>query len=924
MESNVNRSRRYGRTLSLSFAVLCLFPGGAFAQPSTGRITGKVLDEANAMTLPTAPVVVTGSELVAHTDLDGVFALDLPAGEHEIKVAFSGYKEQTVKVRVVPGEVVKVDFALSGSLAFSEQIAVVASAEAPSSQAAMIVERKRSGIISEALGSDEMKKNADSDAAAAMQRVTGLSIVDGQYVYVRGLGERYSNTTLNGSILPTTEPDKRVVPLDLFPTGLIESVRITKSYSPDKPADFAGGLVEIEPINFPSRATLSASISGGWNSQATFESLLGYPGSGSDWLSYDGGRRALPGSIPSLKVSPAGIFGGGFSPSELEAFGESFDNTWDPSRVSAPPDFGANILAGNSWGKFGVVGSVTWNRQSKAAQEEQNFYKVGAGNEITVQNAYDFEVATTKANLGGVLNLAYRFSGNHRLAWENFYSHNSKNETRVFEGFNNDIRAEIRNQRLYWIEEGILSSKISGEHLLQGLGNSRLDWAGTFSLAKRDEPDLREALYEFNDFTDTFVLADESQSGFRMFNESDDKVYEGRFDWMIFLNEGSSRPTMIKVGPTVTYRRRDFSSRRFRMIPRDTSGIDLTQSPEVIFAAPNIGTAFQLNEETRATDAYEAEQTIAAGYAMVDLPLTRRLRFVGGARVESSEQTVDTFDPFNPSAAVIASTLDNTDVLPGLNLIYQVGADMNLRASYSHTVNRPEFRELAPFEFTDVVGGRAVVGNPGLKRALIRNVDLRWEWFPAGGSADAEVIAISAFYKDFDNPIERVVEATAQLRTSYQNAAGAKNKGFELEARKAVGDRLLLGLNYTWVDSSIELLQTAGQVQTSLNRPLAGQSPNLLNGMIEWRSKGGWSARVLGNYFDDRIADVGALGLPDILEEGRLTVDFSLQRRFGDLALRLSADNLTNATIRYTQGGLDQRTYNVGRGVSLSLSYARQ
>jgi len=921
----VSRTVLHVRALRLVPLALLVLASSLSAQESPGRITGKVLDETNAMALPGAPVEAVGADQVAHTDLDGRFTLEVPPGTYELKVGFSGYKERVVRgVRVAAGNEVTVDFALSGSLAFSEELTVSGQAEAPSTQAAQILERRRSGVITDALASDEMKKNADSDAAAAMQRVTGLSIVDGQYLFVRGLGERYSNTTLNGTIMPTTEPDKRVVPLDLFPTGLIESVKVTKSYLPDKPADFAGGLVEIEPINFPTRPTYSFSLTGGWNSQTTFDSHLDYRGSSLDWLGYGKNERALPGTIPNAKVSPAGVFGGGFSPDELKAFGESFANVWNPSRDDVAPDAGMSALAGNSWGRFGAVASVTWNRQSRAAREEQNFYKVGAGNEITVQNAYDFDVATTKANLGGVLNLAYRLSGNHRLALENFYSHNSKDETRTFEGFNNDIRTNIRNARLYWIEEGLFTSKLSGEHFFPGLANSRVDWAASYAKADRDEPDLREVLYEFNDFTDSFVLADESQSGFRMFNVLDDRVYDTKLDWMLFLNQGSSRPILVKFGPALVYRQRDFSSRRFRFIPRDTRGVDLTADPETLFASANLGPVFELNEETRATDTYEAEQTILAGYGMLDLPLTSRLRFVGGARVESSEQTVDTFDPFNPSAAVIRSQLDNTDVLPGLNLIYQLGADMNLRAGYSHTVNRPEFRELAPFEFTDVVGGRAVVGNPDLKRALIRNLDLRWEWFPSGGTADAEVIAVSAFYKDFDDPIERVVEATAQLRTSYQNAAGATNKGVELEVRKRLAERLLLSGNYTWVDSDIELVQTAGQVQTSLNRPLAGQSGNLFNGMLEYRGPRGVSARVLGNYFDDRIVDVGALGLPDILEEGRFTLDVVLQKRLGAFNMRLSGDNLTDAAIRFSQGGLDQRVYKIGRGASFSFSYAYQ
>jgi TonB-dependent receptor len=284
---------------------------------------------------------------------------------------------------------------------------------------------------------------------------------------------------------------------------------------------------------------------------------------------------------------------------------------------------------------------------------------------------------------------------------------------------------------------------------------------------------------------------------------------------------------------------------------------------------------------------------------MIDLPFSERWRFVGGARVEKSEQNVETFDLFAVDPTSIVSNLDNTDILPGLNLIYALKHAQNLRFGYSRTVNRPEFRELAPFEFTDVVGGRATVGNPNLQRALISNYDVRWEWFPTG----SEVIAASFFYKDFQNPIERTVQATAQLRTSFQNAESATNLGFEIEARKQLTPYFLVSTNYTWVDSDIEIGRAAGEVQTSTSRPLAGQSANVFNVMAEFLvPRWDFSTRVLYNFFDDRIVDVGSLGLPDIIEEGRGSLDVVAIKRFGDRAqLRLIFDNLTDSDYLFTQ-----------------------
>jgi hypothetical protein len=907
--------------LWLGACALAAWSVSAYGQEANGTVLGKVLDETNAMTLPGTPVEVVETKQLAYTDLDGKYTLDLPPGDYSLKVSFPGYHDRTVTgIHVQSGQLTDADIVLTvDALEFSEEVMVTAKIEdVTSTEAAQLLERKKATSISDNVGVQEMRANADSNAAAAMQRVVGLSVVDDQYVYVRGLGERYSNTTLNGAVLPTTQPDKRVVPLDLFPAALIDNVQVIKSYLPDKPADFAGGLVQIEPTNFPEKLTFNAALDLGGNSQTTFQDGLTYPGGSTDWLSFGAGSRALPPAIPPDKVAPQSIFGGGYPQEEMAVMARSFANVWEPRNGRLPADSKLSAIVGNSWEKLGAVFSVTWRKEDRSHQEQQIFYGVGAG-EMQERANYDFDIATQKATLAMVGNLSYKLNGNNRLAFENFFSNNSTNETRYFEGFNVDINTDLQNTRLYWSEERILSSKLSGEHFFSLLSGSRVDWQVAYSNAKRDEPDLRETLYEYRRSRDQFVLADESQSGYRMFTNLNDDVWQGDVHWTTIFRQWGGLPASFKLGPSIVYRQRDFTTRRFRFNPRNTSLVDLSLPPESLFVPENLdGRAFELAENTRATDAYDADQIILAGYAMVDLPLSGALRLVGGARVERSEQNVNTFDLFDPTAAPIQSSLDNTDVLPGMNLVYSWG-DMNLRAAYSHTVNRPEFRELAPFEFTDVVGGRAVAGNPALRRALIKNVDLRWEWFPG----PTEVVAVSLFLKDFTDPIERVVEPTAQLRTSYRNALGASNKGVELEVRKELGAHFFVGLNYSLVDSSIELASAAGEVQTSLERPLEGQSKHLLNTVFEVRTaKRDLSGRVLFNYFGDRISDVGALGLPDILEEGRPQLDLVVAKRFGEhLAARFAVDNLLNSERRFTQGGNLQRLYKDGVSYRLSLGY---
>jgi TonB-dependent receptor len=384
-------------------------------------------------------------------------------------------------------------------------------------------------------------------------------------------------------------------------------------------------------------------------------------------------------------------------------------------------------------------------------------------------------------------------------------------------------------------------------------------------------------------------------------------------NWRV-LTTVSGRNAEIKVGGNYVRRTRDFSSRRFRFIPNGST--DLSQSPEALYASQNIGDVFRFHEETRTVDAYDGEQKTTAGYGMVDVALSDKARFVGGARVENFDQQVNTFDPFKLVQARLTANLKNTDVFPGANLIFSLKQDTNLRLSYSRTVNRPEFRELATFEFTDVVGSRAIKGNPDLTRALINNFDGRVEFF--GGGRD--VFAISGFYKKFNSPIERIVIAGAQPIVTFQNAESASNLGVELEAARQLGEHFFVNVNYTYVDSSITLAPAQRAVQTSSERALAGQSKNLFNATAELTTAG-FTARVLYNYFGDRISDVGSNDAPDILEQGRGSLDAVFSKRFGKLKLQLSADNLTDPEYLFTQGTEEQRFYKLGRVFALSLGF---
>ncbi|MBI4487097.1 MAG: TonB-dependent receptor [Acidobacteria bacterium] len=922
------------KTAAVTLAAVAVVLAADSAMAQTVRVTGVVRDEANAIPLPGLPVEVVETGAVVYTDVDGRYLLELPAGTYRVKVTMEGYQEKLVALETNGTRTLTLDVGLTMSR-FAETVTVTADAIdlQTSSAEAQLIERKNAQVITDNLGAQEMRQNGDGDAAAAMQRVTGLSLVDNQYVFVRGLGERYSNTTLAGSVLPTTEPDKKVVPLDLFPTGLIDSVQVNKSYSPDRSAEFAGGLVQIVPMKLPVQPVVDLSYGLSFFSTATGKSIPLSPLGNRDVWGYDDGARALPSAFPANKIVRRGIYTPdvGYPADELTALGRLLENRWRPVNETGRPGQNWGGTFGNRFGRLGVVGSITHAYKEQYVEEDRRFFHVADEGELEALSDYRMQTGSQKAQVGIVANLAYEFTTSQRMTLENFYTHSGRDEGRFFQGLNTDNAREYRNNRLQFIEEGLFSNAVGGEHFFQGLSNSRLDWRVNSARATRDEPDLRETLYErlsnlagTSETTNPFLYADESQSGFRMFNELNDDTTDAAANWSIF-NTAGGRPTQYKFGVNYIDRSRDFRSRRFHFIPITTqkadSGnllFDQRLMPEQIFVASNIGTAMRFNEETRPTDAYRGDQQTMAGYGMVDIAMTGRTRLVAGARVERFDQTVVTQDPFGLFARQIQAENKSTDVFPAVNLVVGAGANANVRVSYSTTVNRPEFRELAEFEFTDVIGNRAVKGNPDLERALIQNVDGRWEMFSGGRG----VVAASVFYKYFDQPIERVVIAAANPIATFQNSDHARNFGVELEAGRQLNKYVFVNANYTFVDSKITLLPEQRSVQTSLERPLAGQSKNLFNLTAELMV-GGFSARALVHYFGDRISDVGANQAPDIIEEGRGSLDLVFAQRIRAFGVRLTLENLTDSDYLFTQAGASdpQRLFKIGRTMALSFSY---
>jgi outer membrane receptor protein involved in Fe transport len=858
------------------------------------------------------------------TDTDGRFLIKVSPGTYKLTYQSGNYLDsETADVLVTAGEVADASTVMAAKGAVTTLVVVEKISPAAASAEAMLTERKLSAVVSDGMSKEEIRNTTASSAAGALEKVTGVSIVQNGYVYVRGLGERYSSTMLNAAMIPTTEPEKRVVPLDLFPAGLIDSIKVLKTYTPDLPAEFSGGLVQMQTVEFPTEKLLSVSGNFGYNSRTTGERFASYPGGSRDFFGFDDGTRGIPSIIPTDRR----LFQGAFTPEQFQQFGQAFSNNWEPEfRDSMRPQQSYSAVGGGTYGRIGIVGALSFSNRPQFQGETQKYLRQQGTRPLVFSDYNDFRTYTETARLGGVLNVAVKLTPANKLVWRNTLTRDTDKEAREFTGRDGGTDSILFSQRLRYIERGLVSTSLEGEHALAGLGNSLFKWQMTYSRSTRDEPDLRE-VFRGQGANDQFVFAALGSSGLRFFSDLTDRIYEPQAEFARPFFKGKVSG-IWKLGFRGTLRDRDFQARRFRFIPQRLSTINTSLASNQLFAPSNIRPdGFQLVEFTRATDRYDATMDVYAGYGMVDLAFGTKWRVVGGIRIEDADIRVTTLDPLIPTGQPQTANLANRDPAPGVNVIYALTQRQNLRLSYSHTVSRPDFRELSPFDFNNVLGGFVAQGNPNLLRATVHNADARWEWFPGGN----QVVAASWFYKDFTDPIEVNILFANDLRQSYINAAGARNTGFELEARKSLGflsrhlaDFSVQG-NFTFVDSKVRIRERDAGALTSIDRPMMGQSRFVYNAIAEWtRPKLRSNARFYANSVSRRITEVGTFGLPDIYQERNLFLDFVYQLSLtetGRWSIRFNAENLGDNDYRWTQGDFLVRNHRLGRTYSVGLNY---
>ena len=916
-------------------ALLALAAPSVAAQEAApvGRITGRVIDASSGAGLADVTLRIVGADVGGVSGVDGRFSLtNVPAGTAGIMARRLGFAAKTVTgIQVVAGRTVAQDITLTGSTVQLEAVTVTATNERGSVSDALDRQRTATGVVS-AVTAEQISRSPDGDAAQAVKRVSGVTVQDGKYVFVRGLGERYTTSALNGARVPSPEPERRVVPLDMFPAGLLQSITTSKTFTPDQQGDFSGAMVDIRTREFPSTRIGALQIGSGHAGGATGRQLPIAPMSGGMRFANVGADRDLPAifrRVGNMQTIP-------LNQNDKNLLVGSFRNAWTPSRGIGRPllntsaSIGGNdpILFGHRIGYLfsGSYSSGTdiKDRQVRALADR------GTSSGSTVEMDRFVGTTTSQSVLwGGLTNLSTLVGESSRLSFNGLYNRSADNEARVEVGEFTADATPVQITRMQYTQRSVYSGQLGGEH--QVTGAQKLEWSATASGVRRYEPD-RSAfvqVIEKNAAGQDVLRWQGGGSGgaVRTFSDLNENSHEYQAKYAIDLGPAGARTT-LRLGGLYRATGRDAQSLSYNISTNRLTDAQRELPLEQIFdgrftaqgqSVLDIGPLSQ-------GGSYVAQDRLSAGFLMAEVPFGARLRVVGGARYESDRLEVNASSTLgNP---VTTSKLWN-DWLPSLAATLELTDAQQLRLSISRTVARPEYRELSPIISRDVIGGENVQGDENLQRTNVTNLDLRWEMYPA----DGETVSLALFAKRFANPIERVF-GSGSGGTSYvffTNAKAADNYGVELELRKNLGmigsvlEPLSVFANATLMRSRIELAPNTAASATNISRRMVGQAPYVLNTGVTYTSPGrGTSATLLFNRVGERIAAAGASPLPDVVDLPRNVLDLSLRSLLlGGTTVRFDLKNLLDSPYHTQQGTVVREYHRAGRVVSLGLQLHR-
>ncbi len=961
-------------------ALIFLLITTAWARENYGSLKGKVIDYKSGEPLIGANIMLAGTVFGAATDLDGNYYIyDILPGVYDIQVSYVGYDNQIIRgLRIQKGENHYLNTALISSVLNLSEIVVEVDASR-NSDAYIISEKKRSSNLQDGVSSEQISRSGDSNAADAVKRITGVSVLEGNNVYVRGLGDRYVSTQMNGVPIPSPEPEKKSVPLNLFSTGILESITAYKTFTPDLPGVFGGGTVDIKTKAYPDHRifNLSAGITGstdfiGSNFRKGSKGSL-------DFLGFDDGIRALPSIIPDNKILSKYTGPDILSTyHNLGEYGRAFKSDMTSSEFSGMVPFSLGINAGNKYTgseklEYGYYSNINFSNDYSYRDDVYRKYSV-ADEKIITRTDLKNEKSSYKTNMSLSGSAGLKLYNNHTLKISTLYTHMSESSFNYGFGKTPNLDENGIYLKEYYVEKSLLNTTLTGLHNVSRLHNSRLEWTMNAGVSRLSEPDIKSHNYKYYGNENLYRLASSSaKAGLREFTDGFDVNGNIDVNYQVNIKDRAGETYKIKTGGRIQGKFRTFSKRSFYheysngswpeelITIRDFSSLDAFGSvfqPQNFFSydpvSQEISEGLILLESTdgASRNAYDARELNNAVFGMFDIPLgfgrvsrMNKFRFISGLRIEDYSIILKPYNSVTKDPYVsglldgrkIETKKHQTDFLPSINLIYNMSDFEKIRLSYSNTVARAEFREMAPFEFQAFYGGNLVVGYPYLKTTRINNYDIRYERYRLAG----ELFSAGLFFKDFSNPIEKVIIETAdESYITFQNALYAYTFGIEFDYRTSLmfipleHGKLMFVFNATLSQSEVRspesiILFTGASTPNnagSLKRPLQGQSDIMLNTSLNYHGLNGLNVSVSYNVFSKRLNALGTGTVPDEYELPFHSLNLTLSKAYNNLKISFKAKNILNQDVQtgFKENGKTYLTnrYHPGMGAGIGVTYA--
>jgi len=891
------------------FILTILIATTLFASAQKAKVVGKVTNTKNESLIGVTVSLKADRNQVTKTDVEGRFSFTIDVNkDYTISATYVGYKEKSITIKATAaGEELTTDIFLEegGKKLNDVTVSASRSTNKGSTDNALIAFQRNTNTVASVISSETIKRSPDRNTAEILKRTPGASIQEGKFIIVRGLADRYNQAMLNGILLTSTEPDRKTFSFDLFPAQIIDNIIINKAFVPELPGEWAGGLIQVNTKDIPTKNFFNVQLGTSANSLITGKEFLKDKGGKTDWYGIDDGTRSLPNGYTTKSTFDTS------SIAAKTALGKTMASNWSPITSTAKPNVSVQMnggFTGTFLGKKigGLIG-VSYANANRFQDNINNQNQLSNAG-FTPYVALNDKKYINDINMGAIAGLSMFLNPLNKISYKAIVNVKTTNTYTQRAGTVYDRQELVKGNEFVFGQNTFFTNQLNGEHSLSS--KLKFNWYGAFNILDSYSPDQRRILYTKSIAgSDPYVLNISNtlsqQSGSRVYQTLSDYIYTGGGDLTFKVNQQNT----IKAGYMGQVKDRLYDAQLFAIfLPKDNAALRLLDASSA-FVADNFGTGtdnkFAFNSIQNRNFRYLANTILNAGYLQFDNKLSDGLRVVWGLRVENFDQLVGSVKKWDPRHTYSKVT----DYLPGVNATIKVGEKSNLRLTASQTVIRPELRELSALSIYDFELNASVSGNPDLKRTKITNTDLRYELYPSAG----ETFSVGVFYKNFENPIESVYQegSGGSSLFSFQNAAKATAFGAEIDVRKKLATRFTFQANASYINSKIE------DANIGISRALQGQSPYLLNaGLLYDVVEKGFNMTALINQVGKRIYLVGDIqagsGSPDVYENPRALLDFQVSKKFSNnkAEVKMTISDILNQRQIFYQNNDGNTNYN--------------